>query len=284
MIRPTGILLLLFAPLPCLLMKGTTWPRALTFAVLAFAIPTAAILAWTARNQRVAGVDAMSFDSAFTIFYYNAAGVLAYATHRPFDEASTELAHEIGYQGNALATPATLAHRMIRKSVEVFAEHPLATFIVTIRGLLLVATVPDRNELNELIGANGGGPLGLAPSVNIITRIRRTMESPVLIILVLAQLTLNLFVWAGVIRGLLLTNWNSKTEVATVVIPLAVAFAMLACAASPAAHARFRVPAVPFLAMLAGIGWLRRRESAVISGNFVISDVAVAVRAAASQC
>src|SRR5208282_6112731 len=45
-VRPTGIFLPLFAPLPFLLMKGTSWPRALIFAVLAFAIPIAAILAW----------------------------------------------------------------------------------------------------------------------------------------------------------------------------------------------------------------------------------------------
>src|SRR5208283_2841447 len=147
MIRPTGIFLPLFAPLPFLLMKGATWPRALVLGVLAFAIPIAAMLAWTARNHRVAGVDAMSADSAVTIFYYNASGVLAYATHRPFQEASSKLAHEIGWQGDPSAIPFTFSRAMIQQSFKTFAEHPYATLVVTVRGLILVAIVPDRNKL-----------------------------------------------------------------------------------------------------------------------------------------
>ncbi len=283
MIRPTGIFLPLFAPLPFLLMKGATWPRALALVVLAFAIPIGAMLPWTARNQRVAGVDAMSAESAYEIFYINAAGVLAYATHRSFDEASTELAHEIGWQGDPSATPVALSRAMIRQSFKTFAEYPFATLAVTVRGLILVAIVPDRNELNELLGTNGGGPLGLPPSFDITTRIRRTMNSPVLAILVLVQLMLNLFVWAGVARGLFRTDWNSKIEVACILIPLAVAFAMLACAASPGAHARYRVPAVPFLAMLAGIGWLGRRADEVSFSETAVRDSAIAVRPIVSQ-
>ncbi len=283
MIRPTGIFLPLFAPLPFLLMKGATWPRASVLGVLAFAIPIAAMLAWTARNHRVAGVDAMSADSAVTIFYYNASGVLAYATHRPFQEASSELAHEIGWQGDPSAIPFTFSRAMIQQSFKTFAEHPYATLVVTVRGLILVATVPDRNKLNEMIGTNGGGPLGLAPSFDITTRIRRTMNSPVLAILVLVQLMLNLFVWAGVARGLFRTDWNSKIEVACILIPLGVTFAMLACAASPAAHARFRVPAVPFLAMLAGIGWVGRRADEVSSSETTVRESAMSVRPVVSQ-
>jgi len=109
------------------------------------------------------------------------------------------------------------------------------------------------------------------------------MNSPVLAILVLVQLMLNLLVWAGVARGLFRTDWNSKIEAACILIPLGVAFAMLACAASPAAHARFRVPAVPFLAMLAGIGWLGRRADEVSSSETDVRDSAMAVRPVVSQ-
>lgn len=283
MIRPTGLLLPLFAPVPFLFRKGTTWPRAFAFAMLAVTIPTAAMLAWTARNQRIAGVDAMSSDSAVTIFYYNATGVLAYATHRPFVDASTELAHEIGYYGDASATPAKLTQRMIRKSIEVLAEHPLATLIVTARGLILVASVPDRNELNKMIGTTGGGPLGLAPSFDTIARIQNTLKSPILAILVSIQLILNLFVWAGVARAVFRCHWSSTIEAATILIPLVVIFAMLACAASPAAHARFRVPAVPFLAMLAAIGWWGKREREMASPETAIRDYATDVGSIASQ-
>jgi hypothetical protein len=265
MIRPTGLLLPLFAAIPFLWIRRTTWRRALALGLLAFALPAVAMLAWTVRNERVAGLSAPSSDSVVTIFYYNAAGVLAYGKHISFEEAASELAYEIGWRGPPLPMPDKPTREMMLKSFKIFREYPLAALIVTVRGLLLVATVPDRNELNDLLGTNGGGPLGLAPSFNILTRIRRTMKSPTLAILVMLQVLVNLFVWVGVARGLLHTDWKSKIDAVCMLLPLAVALAMLACAASPAAHARFRVPAVPFLAMLAGIGWLGSRSNALVT-------------------
>jgi hypothetical protein len=283
MIRPTGIFLPLFAPLPLLLMKGSSWPRALLLAVLACAVTIAPMLVWTARNKRVAGLDTMSTDSAITIFGYNAPGVLAYATNRSFADARSELTREIGWQGDPTAIPSQLTHAMMVQSLKVFAEYPVATFVVTARGLILVATVPDRNELNQLIGTNGGGPLGLAPSYEISTRIERTLKSPALTFLVLAQLLVSLVVWAGVVQALIRAEWNSKIGMACILIPLAAAFAMLLCAAGPDAHARFRVPAVPFLAMLASIGWLGRRTRIVASRDAAVRDRRAYSRNVAAQ-
>jgi len=280
MIRPTGIFLPLFAPIPFLMLfRRTNWFRASAFMVLAFAITLAPVLAWTARNRSV-GVYIPSSDSAVTLYYYGAAGVLAYATHRPFDEVSVELAREVRRQGDPY-TPGKLAHGMIRKSLEIYATHPIAALIVTVRGLILVATVPDRNELNEMIETNGGGPLGLPPSFEIMTRIRATMRSPALTALVFLQLALIGFVWPGVGRDLIRTDWSSSKEAACVLIPLGAVVLMLACAVGPAAHARFRMPAVPFLAMLAAIGWLgvrgtRRHSEKVDLSPRVAADGSIA--------
>jgi 4-amino-4-deoxy-L-arabinose transferase-like glycosyltransferase len=123
MLRPTGIFLPLFAPIPFLILfRRTNWLRASALMVLAFAITLAPMMAWTVRNRSV-GVNIPSSDSAVTLYYYGAAGVLAYATHRPFDEVSVELAREVRRQGDPY-TPGKLAHGMIRKSLEIYATHP----------------------------------------------------------------------------------------------------------------------------------------------------------------
>ena len=262
MIRPTGVVLPVFASIPFLLLRAPKRYRAMLLGLLAFAIPAAAMFAWCGRNERVAGVNIVSSDSIQTLFYYHATGVLAYADHLSFNEASNELVHEIGWRGNVFSEPANLDESMLRKSVQVFEQNFLATFIVTVRGLILVAIVPDRNELNEMIGTSGEGPLGLAPSSSLAVRIRRTMNSPALAILVFLQVITILLVWAGVLRALVRIKWTFRTEASCILILFVVAMAMLACAASPAAHARFRVPAMPFLAMLAGIGWLGNGEGA----------------------
>lgn len=46
-----------------------------------------------------------------------------------------------------------------------------------------------------------------------------------------------------------------------ILIPFTVAMATMILAAGAEAYARFRVPAMPFLTMLAGIGWSRGRWS-----------------------
>ncbi len=283
MIRPTGVFLPLFAPLPFLLMKSVSWPRALAFGCLAFAIPIAVMLAWTARNQRVAGVRTTDTDSAGILYYYDAAGVLSYATHRDFFTVENELHRDVDSGGNNSISVSAKPVGMVRKSIQIFFRHPIATVIVMGRGFLLVSTVPDRNELNEMIGTHGAGPFGLPPSADILIRVRSTLHSPLLTMLVLLQLVVTLFVWTGVGQAILRDGAHSKGEASLRWIPFSLALLMLVCAAGPDAQARFRVPAVPFLAMLAGIGWLGRRADEVSSSEIAAHDSAMAVQSVVSQ-
>ena len=283
MIRPTGIFLPLFAPLPFLLMKAATWPRALVFGCLAFAIPIPAMMAWTARNQRVAGVGTTDTDSAGILYYYDAAGVLSYATHRDFFTVQNELHRHEDSQGDNSPSVSAKPGGLARKSMQIFLQHPFATVVVMARGFFLVATVPDRNELNDVIGTHGAGPFGLPPSADILIRVRNMLHSPLLTMLVLVQLVVTLFVWTGVGRAILRDGVYSKGEASLLWIPFSLALLMLACAAGPDAQARFRVPAVPFLAMLAGIGWLGKRAGEVSSPETAVCDSAMAVRPVVSQ-
>ncbi len=283
MIRPTGIFLPLFAPLPFLLMKGATWPRALVLGVLAFAVPTAAMLAWTARNQRVAGVRTAATVSADILYYYDAAGVLSYATHRDFFTVENELHRHGNSRGNNSPSVSANPGGMVRESIQIFLQHPIATVIVMGRGFFLVATVPDRNELNDIIGTHGAGPFGLAPSAGVLIRVRNMLHSPLLTMLVLLQLVVTLFVWTAIGRAILRGDVHSKREASLLWIPFSLALLMLACAAGPDAQARFRVPAVPFLAMLAAIGWLGRRADEVSSPEAAVRSYAMTVRPVVSQ-
>ncbi len=283
MIRPTGIFLPLFAPLPFVFIKGATWPRALVFGMLAFAISIAPMLAWTARNQRVAGVGTTDTDSAGILYYYDAAGVLSYATHRDFFTVRNELHRHADSRGDNSPSGSAKPGALVRESLEIFLQHPIATVVVMGRGFLLIATVPDRNELNEIIGTHGAGPFGLPPSADILIRVRNTLRSPLLTILVLLQLVVTLFVWTGVGRAILRDGMHSKGEAPLLWIPLSLALLMLACAAGPDAAGRFRVPAVPFLAMLAGIGWFGRRAHEVSSPETAVRDFVMAVRPVVAQ-
>ncbi len=244
--------------------------------VLAFAIPIAAILAWTRGTSGSPGWERPTqIQRAFSTIMTR----LVFCRTPPtaiFSLSNTELHRDIDGRGNSSASVPAKPGSMVRKSLEIFRQHPIATAVVMGRGFLLVATVPDRNELNDVIGTHGAGPFGLPPSADVLIRVRNMLHSPLLTMLVLLQLVVILFVWTGVWRAILRIGVHSKSEASLLWIPFSLALLMLACAAGPDAQARFRVPAVPFLAMLAGIGWLGTRADEASSSEIAAHDPAMA--------
>jgi 4-amino-4-deoxy-L-arabinose transferase-like glycosyltransferase len=267
LVRPVGVFLPLLAALPFLILaKRGNWRRSLALGSLAFAIPAAVMGAWTVRNWRRTGLAVVSTQLSGVAYYYDAAGVVSHVKNESMAQAQADLARQLGWKGKPDRVPLSWSNRMTSESLKVFVAHPIATALVMARGLALVSMVPDRNELNELIGTNGGGPLGLPPSYDILQRVRRTLHSPLLTAIVSVQLVLIFFVWIGVGRSVVFT-WRNRSDAAAFLIPILFAAAMLISAAGPDAHARFRVAAMPALAMLAGIGWLGRSKRSADAAN-----------------
>ena len=84
------------------------------------------------------------------------------------------------------------------------------------------------------------------------------LRSPLLSVLVTAQVPLTIFMWIG--AGIALTQIRVllQGQLPLLLIPLGVALVMLLLGAGPGAIARFNLPALPFIAMLAGVGWSER--------------------------
>jgi Gpi18-like mannosyltransferase len=77
-VRPTGIVLPIFASFPVLFVKDLKRRSRITLGATAFTIPALTISGWTMRNYRSAGVSSYSFDAAIVLYYNKAAGVLGY--------------------------------------------------------------------------------------------------------------------------------------------------------------------------------------------------------------
>ena len=81
------------------------------------------------------------------------------------------------------------------------------------------------------------------------------LRSPLLSVFVAVQVPLTIFMWIGVGITLKQIRRQPRGQLPLILIALGVAFVMLLIGAGPQAIARFRLPAVPFLAILAGVGW-----------------------------
>jgi hypothetical protein len=267
LVRPIGLLLPLLAPLPFAFLSGMSRRRVVVAALLAFAIPALAGVGWAARNHARTGVWTLSTDAAIDLYYFKAGGVIWYRGHQDFPAVMDDLARRLGLPDarDYPDAPAALEPRLIADSARILLHDPVGALAMTLRSFVWLAVVPDRGGLNELLGTRAGATSYLAATGELRARFHQLLRSPLLTVLVILQLALIAFTWIGVALALVRLYGTSARDIAVVLIPLGVALAMILMASGAEAYARYRMPAIPLLAILAGIGWsgasLRQRGS-----------------------
>lgn len=270
LVRPVGVLLPLIAPLPFLFLPPEVgWRRTIALCVLAFGLIAVVMGGWMARNAARTGTWTLSTVAAINLYYFNAGGVVAYRSGQSLPAVMDGLARGLEQpDGRHYAdTPAALEPQMVKQALRILMHDPVVTFIVTARTLAWLAVVPDRGSLNELLGTHAGATSYLAATAKLRERIRPLLRSPLLTALVTFQVALIVLTWIGVARALASIRGKSAREAALILIPFSVALAMMILAAGAEAYARYRMPAMPFLAILAGIGWSGRADCAGAIGS-----------------
>ncbi len=258
MVRPLGVVLPVFAALPVFLLSGISWRKSITIALLAFVIPSLVAFGWMARNARWTGVWILSTDGPIDLYYYKAAGFVWYRSDKSFQAAQDDLGRELGWpMRNFTEVPPTLQREMIRRTIQIARNDPGASLIMTLRCLAWLAVVPERGNLNAYLGTDAAGSY-FAASGNVRERIREMLHSPLLTALVTLQFMMIVFVWTGVVRALVTLGPKSSHERCLILIPIILTVAFLGLAAGAESIARYRLPVVPLLAILAAIGWFGR--------------------------
>ena len=147
-----------------------------------------------------------------------------------------------------LESDPTLANFMLSKSMSVIARHPLDTAAITVEGLAPLAFAPYVLET---------GWQGFVTNPRVVTALR--FASTAFQIVMLAAL------WLGVLLALIdsprdIERWILLAAAILVLLPAAPYVGMISI--------RYRAPAIPFLAGLAGIGISPRlRPAAQLSNN-----------------
>lgn len=251
LVRPVAEPLLILAPVPFLLSRR--WIRATG----ALCLPLVMLGAWAARNYRVAGVFALTIEGPMNLYSYTVPAVVSLATGVPLIEAQRAAAHAVesagfGDRGDLIARARELSPHdeiswavekspavvklMLSRSIHVIASHPIATAEVTAIGFLRLAFEPHAPAVGLAKMVNGGGPAFRLVKIGSMV----------------LEATLLCFVWIGVARAMFVYSRDDQLR-----ILLSVGLLLL-LAASPyfdVFDPRYRVPAIPFLATIAGVGW-----------------------------
>jgi hypothetical protein len=261
-VRPIGLVAVPVAAMIPLLAMRAGWLKRIAFFGTVVAVSFVVVAGWSLRNRAVTGTAAFSTIGSRNFFYYRAGGTLAYA-------------HGIGWEAELHKLPAPAFANLNGYALRIIMAHPVAFAEMTAWSLLYLCVVPDRGPLSHLLGVQRSFSvedpgsmrmksalerMGEAPGAAIRSIFRTEFDSSItLVLLITFQLVTAAFLWTG--AALALRHWQRGSYEGTCLVSLAgSAFVLLIIASGPEATARFRVPAMALLAMIAGVGWLGRRE------------------------
>ena len=255
LIRAVGIVLLLLAPLPFFLLPGISWRKRAGLSLLAMSIPGLVVFAWTFRNHQRSGMWTFTTEGAYNLYYFNTAGVIWYRNGGSLPKLQSNLARAVGASGPSQFVSAAQHHEMLKRGLSALSSDPIATLAMTSRCFLWLTIVPDRANLNAILGTYARSSTFLLASENLSLRIKEMLRSPLLTAVVTIQVIFVIFTWIGMGITFARIRCQSRQQLLFISILSAIAFMMLLIGTGPGEIARFRVPSIPFLAILAGVGW-----------------------------
>jgi hypothetical protein len=263
LVRPIAEYIVPIVILAPMLSSEIAWTRRVSLAALVAAGPIICGAIWMLRNYSVAGVAAISTIGAVDLFYYRALGTVAFASHSGLTEILMR-AHprpeiSLGAQG-----------------IHIILQHPFAFAAMTLWSFFYLCWVPLRAPLAQVFGMAWAWRIFQPGSVRTEALLhelwtgnfsklgtiftREFSSSIVLPSLVGFQLLTIGFTWVGVFLALK-RHASLRSPIGSFVLFIfAIAMITLLLASGPEAYARYRVPAMPLLALLAGVGWFGVRQ------------------------
>lgn len=243
LVRPIGEVLLAVELLATIGFYRISLAKRLALSVIVLCIPIVVIVGWSGRNYQRRGVWTYSSIASVNLYYYRAAGVLAYERGRAFEAEKADL---LISSGGWNADPRMLNARGRR----IVLDHPWATAVISFKFLLRNCFGADWSHPGVWLFDPAQTQADASRSAGtLLARSFRWLS-------VLGQFALTAVTWTGILFALCRLRWRRNLEVGLILVPLSVALALLLAAAGPEGYCRFRVPAVPMLAMVAGFGWM----------------------------
>jgi hypothetical protein len=223
---------------------------------LAACLPVVAVLTLMGCNARLTGVWHASSLPTYNLLHWNAR--LALLQEQPEAEVSAQIARiqseadRTGSLGEALSWRREQATAILRR-------HPQGAVRQMLRGLGAFWLDPGRFDLAVLLGEANPPSQGLM-QVSARSGVRGVLtalwtQSPGRLALLLLGLAANVLAVIGVALALLRHRANSP-----LVATAAMLMAYIWILTGPLGAARFRMPVLPLLAVVATLGWAHRRS------------------------
>ena len=218
-------------------------------------LPAVVILGmWQVRNVRVSGSAEFSQIKNVNLLMYRAAGVVALRDGISLEAARDRLQRELERQypdldGARLLDAAGVEARRILRAEPLLAARTVA------EGFAKMMLVPGENALLQLLGVDQPtGPAGDLMRLGFSSFVQKWVVGRPGEFLLFAFALLHLAVMYGLA---VIALWRLPPQAMAVLLILY----LVVLSSGPEAYPRFRVPIVPLLAMLAGVGYQHLRAA-----------------------
>lgn len=250
LIRPVAVYYFLLCAVWYVLTARRNWRTAVPVALAGVLAALLFVGGWQARNRAVADYDGISTIAEVNLYEYVAASVSARAEGRSWKEVREE--HQTHFRDLSLqARSDSLRHAAWR----ILSANPAETAAVGIKGLATNAFDPGTGSLASILGLRESRSGIIYRYYDMPTRqfvhYLLAEEKPLVFFLVLGGFWV-LFLWVSVCAGG--RQLYEVDRAITFYLCLSATY-FLVLSAGPNAMARFRIAALPFLAILAGMGF-----------------------------
>jgi len=213
---------------------------------------------WLLRNQIVLGAPILSTISSTNMLHYRAAGVYAVKEKVSFNEAQKELKKlaESTFTGNRDEHPLDYKRHEAKLGAGIILDNPLYYIKNNISSAANLFLSPLRSTIDLQLGlANKATTLanwGKSKEDTIFNRLLSTTSSFTLVMVLVQMITLAI-VWLLAVAGMVAAFKHKNYLSFTLLLLTILYFGVIT--GGPEAYARFRVPIIPFLALISGIGF-----------------------------
>jgi 4-amino-4-deoxy-L-arabinose transferase-like glycosyltransferase len=234
LVRPVGLYLpAVLIPVGLILYRDA-WKKRLAFVfavLLAFSIPVGG---WIAHNARATGVPTLSTVESINLLYWRAAGALAEGEGISVTQAQAQLERAVAERVRPDMNEAERSQVVSSLAVRTLLDHPVGAVKTWVQGAVLMLAGPGRDELLRLLGisSHAGG---------------------VSIALVGLEFLVYGLILAGAVWGVRSLVLGQRWSELILVLAFILYFVVVSSGLN--AYSRLRVPAMPFIALLAGCGY-----------------------------
>lgn len=258
--RPIGqflplVLLPLFVAVAGVKQRRTAFLRGLLFASMSLAL----IFGWVFRNHQVAGIWSLSRIGESTLAQYSARTVLEVAEDIDKKTATSRIDTMIKNRSQSESlSPAEMAKLEGQVALDIFKKHPAATTQVYLTGILQFLINPGLDNICALL-SRASNVEGCKAPVNIVRpslveKIQLKfgkMDSVQLMMAVWSVLFLFALYVLSALGVYALIKRNQWFELLSLGIIIAY---LVLLSAGGQTTSRFRLPSIPYLSILAGVG------------------------------